>query len=68
MRGPSTARYTSRRTANGDDGGGAPAAYRFEVRSDDVEEVYRLSVSPPEAETFTVVSVDLGVTVDADRC
>ncbi len=50
------------------DGGGAPVADRFEVRSDDVEDVYCLSVSPPEPETFTVVSVDLVVTVDAGRC
>ncbi|GGV29798.1 hypothetical protein GCM10010293_29720 [Streptomyces griseoflavus] len=50
------------------DGGGAPTADRFEVGSDDVEDVYCLSVSPPWPGTFTVVSVDLTVTVAAGRC
>lgn len=47
---------------------GSPATDRFEVGSDDVEDVYCLTVSPPQPETFTPVSVDLEVTVDTGRC
>lgn len=45
-----------------------PASDHFEVRTDDVDAVYCLRVSPPEPETFTAITVTLEVTVDAESC
>jgi hypothetical protein len=52
----------------GADIAGEPDSESFEVRTDDVDAVYCLRVSPPASETFTAVTVSLEVTVDADSC
>jgi hypothetical protein len=52
----------------GADAVGEPDSESFEVRTDDVDAVYCLRVSPPAPETFTAVTVSLEVTVDADSC
>ena len=40
----------------------------FEITTDDVDDAYCLRVSPPEPDTYTSVTVTLGVTVDAGEC
>ncbi|MEW2633878.1 hypothetical protein AB0903_20030 [Streptomyces sp. NPDC048389] len=41
---------------------------RFEITTDDVDDSYCMSVSPPEPDTFTSVTVTLGVSVEAGDC